>query len=222
MYFANRQESGHRLAAEFNEYRGEETVVLGLTHGGIPVAYEVASALDAPLDVLVVRKLGAPDQPEFAVGAVAPGATVYDREAVRLLRLPEQYLEAITQRESRELARQEALYRERHPQIDLTGKTVIIVDDGIATGATTAAGIASVRKRSAREIIVAAPVCSANAARRLGAEADRVMYLDAPEDFRAVGSYYEDFTQVSDEDVQAILKRSRLEREAHMRHEVSS
>lgn len=214
MYFSNRCDAGRRLAARLVPYRADQPVVLGLPGGGVPVAYEVAKALEAPLDVLVVRKLGAPGHEELAIGAVAPGVTVIDDETLELLRVPPSYVERVKAREEAEVQRRMELFSDTGEPPVLTGRAVILVDDGIATGATTLAAARAARLLGAVKIVIAAPVVSPPALDRLRGAADAVEYLAAPAGFRAVGQYYEDFTQVAPEDVRALLKRARLEREA--------
>lgn len=214
MYFPNRVTAGRWLATALERYRADHPIVLALPRGGVPVGYEVAHALGAPLDVLVVRKVGAPDNPELAVGAVAPGVTLIDHETVRLLGVSEAYLERAVARARREVQQGLERFRGPEPWPDLRGRTVIVVDDGIATGATAGAAVQAVRKLGAQRVIVAAPVCSEDA-ERLRDVADDVVCLYRPKQFGAVGYWYLDFTQVPDEEVRALLKRARLEQEAH-------
>ncbi|HKI93671.1 MAG TPA: phosphoribosyltransferase [Gemmatimonadales bacterium] len=214
MFFRNRVDAGHRLAEALERYRDSDPVVLGLPRGGIPVAFQVAHALDAPLDVLVVRKLGAPDQPELAIGAVAPGTRVLNDEVIRLLNISPEYIARVEARERRVVDERIARYRGNTPSVPIAGRTVIIVDDGIATGATARAAIAAVRALGAREVVVAAPVCSPEAKALLEETADQVVCLDAPPDFQAVGYWYEDFRQTTDDEVREYLLRSHREREA--------
>ncbi len=215
MYFHNRCEAGRRLARGLLQYQAEGPVVLALPRGGVPVAYEVAHLLEAPLDVLVASKIGAPGRPELAVGAVASSAAYYDEESIQLLGVSRRFLSE----ESDRLRRHNEAARERFQldpaEPDLRDKTAIIVDDGIATGATAIAAVQSARHLGAAKVVVSAPVCAPEAKRRLEAHADAVVCLEAPADFGAVGFWYEDFSQVSDQDVRLLLKRARLEREAH-------
>lgn len=221
MIFTNRCEAGRRLAEALAGHHGASAVVLALPRGGVPVAYEVARALAASLDVLVVRKLGAPGQPELAIGAVTTDVVVLDREAVDLLGVSGEYVDQMVKQERREVKRRAELFRGDRPSLDVRDRTVILVDDGIATGSTMAAAIDAVRKLGARRVVVATPVASPQALVRLRARADHVVCLEAPPEFPAVGVYYEDFTQTTDEEVCRLLKRGLLEREARYRPQAS-
>ena len=206
--FTNRVEAGRRLGRALLHYRGPETVVLGLPRGGVPVAREVADALGAPLDVLVIRKLGSPRHPEFAVGAIGEnGVRIVDTESVRMMRLDERELETVEQHERTELTRRSDRFRAGKPGLDLTGKRAIIVDDGVATGATATAACRVARQLGAAEIILATPVAPADWADRLSAEADALVALETPEQFWAVGQWYTRFDQTTDEEVIACLER---------------
>lgn len=222
MFFQNRCDAGRRLARQLEPLRDGHPIVIGVARGGVPVAYEVATALEAPLDALVTRKLGAPGQPEFAIGALAPGVHVLDDASIRLLHIPRSYVDSVIKREQREVETRLALYRGERPPVDVAGHPVILVDDGIATGSTARAAVRSVRGMGARQVTVAVPVCSREARARLREEADDVISLSTPDDFWAVGYYYEDFTPTSDQEVIALLKRAALEREARFHHEVES
>lgn len=210
MRWKNRDQAGRQLAAKLSEYRGADVVVLGLPRGGVAVAVPVAEALGAPLDVLVARKIGAPGQPEFGIGAITSrGVQVLNDAVVRHMFLPPGYMALEGERQ-----RQVALDRERRfhgdrEALPLAGKTAIIVDDGIATGMTVMAAIADLRARppasQPREIVVAAPVIAPDTEVRLLERADRVVALAVPDDFMAVGQYYDDFRQVEDEEVKAML-----------------
>ena len=180
--------------------------MLGLPRGGVPVAAEVATALDAPLDVFVVRKLGVPSQPELALGAIASGGTiVLNDDIVRLTGIDETRLRSIVDAQRAEVEARDHLYRGTRPPLDLSGKRVLLVDDGLATGATMRAAVAAVRQRSAASIVVAVPVGAVEAVATLRAEADRVEALSTPADFVAVGLWYRDFQQVSDDEVRRLL-----------------
>ncbi len=181
--------------------KGKDVIVLALPRGGLPVATEVAEELKAPLDVLVVRKVGVPWQPELAMGAVAKGTRVLDHSLIRGLRIPEGELEAVIAREEREVQRREKLFRGDAPPPDLEGKTVLIVDDGLATGSTMAAAVKCVRASKPAKVVVAVPVGSSDASEWLGREADECICLETPVPFSSVGQWYEDFRQVSDEEV---------------------
>lgn len=208
--FADREDAGRRLAAWLlpNAPAGE-VVVLGLPRGGVPVAYELAAALGAPLDVFVVRKLGSPCNPELAAGAIASGgAIVYNVDVLAALGLTEERLAPVLERETEELARRERVYRAGRPPYDLRGKSVILVDDGIATGATMRAAVEAARSLGPKEIIVAAPNGSREAVALLEKTADRVAVLSVPEPYMGVGAWYMDFPQLSDEDVVDTLARA--------------
>lgn len=208
--FTDRAEAGRALAALLIAYaHREDVVVLGLPRGGVPVAYEVAAALHAPLDVIVVRKLGAPGQPEFAVGAIASGGVSILNEDEAALVADSPYLRAEIAREHKELMRREALYRNERLPLSLKDRTVILVDDGAATGATMRAAVRAARKLAAHRIIVAVPVAPAQSLEALRAEADEVVCIVAPAFFRSVGEWYREFEQTSDTEVSMLLARAR-------------
>ena len=206
MRFADREAAGRALAGHLSRYRGEQTVVLGLPRGGVVVAWQVAQRLVAPLDVIVVRKLGVPWQPELAMGAIGEGGVrVLDRtDDVS----PEQLLR-VEEAEREVLDRRVALYRQGMPSLELANKTAIIVDDGIATGSTSRAACLVVRARGAARVVMAAPVGPAGVERALSDVADEVVCPWTAADFRAVGQYYDDFAQVSDDEVRRILAAAR-------------
>jgi len=216
--FANRCDAGRQLAQQLLSYRGEDLVVVGLSRGGVPVAYEIADALDAPLDVLVVDKVRTPHLPELALGAVAPDAIAMNDEVVRTLDLEPSAVEQAVKRSRAVVDQRLKSYREDRVPVPLAQRTVIIVDDGIATGATTLAAVRSVRSAGAARVIVAAPTCAREAVAHLKKEVDRVVCVESPADFRAVGLWYEDFTQVKDAEVVATLRRAHRERTAHKTH----
>lgn len=208
--FRDRAEAGRRLGARLGE-RGlsGDVIVLGLPRGGVPVACEAAAMIDAPVDLLIVRKLGAPFNPELAVGSIASGGiTVYNRGILAQLGIDEEALEPIAEREHRELERREKAYRGDKPLPKLAGKTVVLVDDGAATGATMHAGVEAVKALGPDRTIVALPTSSREAADRLRSVADEVIVLSIPEPYYAVGSWYLDFDQLSDEDVTDWLARA--------------
>lgn len=205
MRFRDRADGGRQLAVRLRAHTDGDAIVLGLPRGGVVVAAEVARALDLPLDVVVSRKLGAPYQPELAIGAIAPGASVLREELVEMLGISEQEVARITQRETARLAEYERRFRGDRPSPELAGRTVIIVDDGLATGATATAAVRSARTKGPARVIVAAPVCAPETVDALRREADEVVCVDQPDDFRAVGLWYEDFAQVTDEEVEALL-----------------
>jgi putative phosphoribosyl transferase len=205
--FRNRSEAGHVLAGALSRYAGrDDVVVLALPRGGVPVAYEVAKELDAPLDVFVVRKLGVPGHEELAMGAIASGGVlVLDDRVLRWLGISEEQIQDTLARELEELRRREAAYREGRPQPNLEGKTVILVDDGLATGATMQAAAHAVRRHRPARIVIAVPVASATTCEQLRDEADEVVCAITPAPFNAVGDWYEDFSQTNDEEVRALL-----------------
>lgn len=206
MVFSDRREAGQRLAERLRHLVSEDPVVVALPRGGVPVAVEVAHALHAPLDILAVRKLGAPGHPELAVGAVAEGSVgVLDQRMVRATSASEQEIDATLDRESAELDRRVDVYRRACPPTDLEDRVVIVVDDGLATGLTDLAAVRALRARGARRIVVAAPVGSRAATELLGTEADDVICAFIPRDLRSVGQWYADFGEVRDEDVLALL-----------------
>ena len=206
MRFRDRREAGRALAQDLADLAVERPVVVALPRGGVPVGYEVAQALQAPLEVLAVRKLGAPGNPEYGVGAVAEdGTAVLDRQAAVAAGMSRELLADTVQREVAELARRVKHYREGRPMTSLGDRTVVLVDDGVATGVTDLAAIRALRKRSPRRIVLAAPVAPADSLRMLAAEADEVVCPHIPRDFGGVGRWYEDFSQVTDEEVLELL-----------------
>jgi len=209
MQFADRRDAGRRLAAELLPLAKERPVVVALPRGGVPVAVEVARALDAPLDILAVRKLGAPGNRELGVGAVAEGGSaVLDSSSAEQLGLTSSVLDATLERETQELRRRVDRYRGERPPIAVRGRTVIVVDDGLATGLSDLAAIRALRKREARRIVVAVPVGSRESIEMLGEEADQVLCLMIPDRLYGVGLWYEDFAPVSDEEVLALLEEA--------------
>lgn len=209
MLFTHRAEAGERLAEALRHLKGEDPVVLGLPRGGVPVAYRVARALGAPLDVVVVRKLGVPHHRELGFGAIGEGGVrVVSEDIVRGSRLDPQDIEAVEHAEAAELARQVARFRGDRPRVPLDGRTVIVVDDGIATGATAAAACEVVRAQGAARVVLAVPVAPPDAVARLGSAADEVVCLATPHAFRAVGEWYQDFSQTPDEEVVFLLARA--------------
>lgn len=208
--FADRADAGRRLADALAEYvEHPDVVVLALPRGGVPVGYEVARRLRAPLDVYLVRKLGVPGHEELAMGALASDATcVVDDDLIAALGIDEAELEAVIQREMSELRRRESAYREASPKLDLSGKIVIVVDDGLATGATMRAAAMALRQHHPAKIVVAVPVSAPRTAASLQRVADRVVCVHTPEPFHAVGLYYQNFEQTTDDEVRALLSRS--------------
>lgn len=204
--YEDRRQAGRILAPLVAEIPGlENGIVLGLPRGGVPVAYEVARAMHLPLDVLMVRKLGAPGQRELAIGAVASGGIVaINAELVEAFHLSEESVRAAAEREQEEIARRERAYRQGLPPLRIDGRTVILVDDGLATGATMRAAARAVRPH-ARQVIIAVPVAASSICRQLEAEADRVVCAATPEPLESVGQYYRDFSPTTDEEVRALL-----------------
>jgi len=208
MIFSDRIDAGRRLAKKLDVYAGRNDVlVLGIPRGGVPVAFQVATELGAPLDVFVVRKLGVPSHEELAFGAIATGGVrVLDAQIVDEVGISDLEIERIAAKERQELNRRESVYRGGRPPLNLGGKTVILVDDGIATGASTLAAITALRELKPARIVLAAPVAPASTCRRLRRKVDDLVCLDTPEDFFAIGQFYEDFSQVSDEEVTSLLQ----------------
>jgi predicted phosphoribosyltransferase len=211
--FRNRCHAGSVLSQKLKGYDNRNDVlVLGLPRGGVPVAHEVAMALRAPLDVFIVRKLGVPGHEEYAMGAIASGGVQVLNEAlVKELMLGTTEIDAVVQREQLELARRERLYRGERPLPDLRGRTALVVDDGMATGATMRAAVKALRALKAGRIVVAVPVGAADTCAALRKEADKVVCAATPEPFRAVGAWYEDFSQTCDDEVRELLAASRRE-----------
>ena len=209
--FEDRAEAGRRLGRRLREEYGgrPDLLVLGLPRGGVPVAREVARALDAPLDVLVVRKLGVPSQPELAFGAIAGGGERYvDRDMVRRLGLSEEQIEEVTAREREELRRREDEYRGGRREVRVEGRTVLVVDDGVATGATLQAALRVLREADAGRIVVAVPVAPSDSLEKLAEEADEVVCLRTPEPFFAISPHYRSFPQTSDDEVRRLLREA--------------
>ena len=204
--FKDRREAGRQMAEALRHHAGDDVIVLGLPRGGVPVAAEVARILGAPLDVLVVRKLGLPGHEEYAMGAIASGGVMVLREdIIGRLGLPRREVDAVIARETRELERREQAYRKNRPPLPVEGRTVILIDDGVATGSTMLAAVELLRRRHAGKIVVAVPVAATDSVEHLQRQADEVVVLSEPEPFVAVGLYYEDFSQTSDEEVSALL-----------------
>lgn len=208
--FDNRLDAGRRLAAKLARIAGtEDLLILALPRGGVPVAAEVARVLGIPFDVLIVRKLGVPGHEEFAFGAIASGGIqILDKNLISRLGFKQTPIDTVIQRETAELARRERFYRNGRAMPAIEGQTVILVDDGIATGSTMLAAIELLRGREARRIIVAVPVAPGDTARRLRKQADEVITLYEPEAFVAVGEWYDDFSQTSDDEVRDLLAKA--------------
>jgi len=208
--FRDRTHAGRRLAAELAPYAGRPNLlVLALPRGGVPVAFEVAQALDAPLDVFLVRKLGVPGHEELAMGAIASGGIrVLNPEVVRMLRVPEHAIDAVAAKEERELERRERAYRGDRPEPEIRGRTVLLVDDGLATGSTMRAAVAALRSEHPERLVVGVPVSAPDTCDALRDEVDDIVCAITPEPFHAVGLWYQDFSQTTDEEVHALLERA--------------
>jgi putative phosphoribosyl transferase len=208
--FRDRHEAGKRLAARLVRYRNRpDVLVMAIPRGGVPVAYEVAKALAVPLDVIVVRKLGLPGQPELAMGAIASGGVrVLNQDVVRALRIPERTIDSVAALEAAELERRERLYRGERPAEDPTGQTVILVDDGLATGSSMQAAIAAQRARGAASIVVAVPVGPRSTCLEIARLVDGLVCLKQPAFFAAVGEWYADFNPTTDDEVRQLLESS--------------
>ena len=200
--FRDRAEAGQRLAEQLERYKDENPIVLALPRGGVPVGYEVARALGAQFDVFVVRKLGAPFQPELGIGAIAPGGVlVLDQETIRTLGITDDEIERIVEQEKAEMERRLQRFRGDRPFPNLHDHTIILVDDGLATGVTAYSAVRALRQMHPRKIVLAVPVCAAQTARALSDEVAELVCLSAPADFGAVGIWYRNFEQTSDEEV---------------------
>jgi putative phosphoribosyl transferase len=209
MRFRDRSDAGRRLAAHLSKLPTDDLVVLALPRGGVPVAFEVATALGVSLDVILVRKLGAPMQPELAMGAIGEdGVRVVNDEVVRYMQSSAAEFAAVEARERRELDRRAVRYRAGRPRLALDGRTALIVDDGIATGSTARAACQVARAHGAARVIMAAPIASPSAIAQLRLEADDVIALEHPASFRAIGEFYDDFSQTTDEEVLDLLGRA--------------
>ncbi|SFY51505.1 phosphoribosyltransferase family protein [Streptomyces sp. F-1] len=210
MRFANRLEAGRRLGRRLEYLRGQDVVVLGLPRGGVPVAAAVAEALDAPLDVCLVRKLGVPYQPELAMGAIGEdGVRVLNPDVLRVTGVSDEELARVEERERRALAERAGRYRGEGTLASVAGRTAVVVDDGVATGSTARVACRVARARGAARIVLAVPVAPRDFARRLGGDADELVCLETPWDFAAVGQFYDDFAQTEDDEVTACLRRHR-------------
>lgn len=208
MQFRDRVDAGRRLAEALAGHAGDDCVVLALPRGGVPVAAEIARRLGAPLDLLLVRKIGVPQQPELAMGAVIDGAepiVVRNREIMRMANVTEKEFQEVCERETREIERRRQRYLAARPQVEVAGKVAIIVDDGIATGSTAEAAIRGIRRRGPSRIVLAVPVAPPDTVQKFRSEVDEIVCLEQPEPFYAIGLHYSDFQQVSDQEVVALL-----------------
>jgi putative phosphoribosyl transferase len=206
MPFRDRRDAGRHLAEELSPFASAQPLVLALPRGGVPVAYEVATRLRAPLDVLIVRKLGAPRHPELAMGAIASGgAVVLNADVLRSLRIGEAEVQREAARQAVEVARRTALYRRGSPAPDVRGRTVVLVDDGLATGSTMQVAVKALREYGPARVVVAVPVAAPEARELLTHVADEVVCVEVPADFRSVGRWYQDFEQTVDDEVRSLL-----------------
>ena len=214
--FEDRRDAGRRLAGKLSRFRDERPMIFALPRGGVPVGYEISRALTAPLDVFVSRKLGAPGQPEFGIGAVAAGGVrVLNEDVVKRLGITDEYVERITARETAEVERRLRYFRGDRPEPEVGGRTAILVDDGLATGVTARAAVEALRLRGPRRLVLAAPVCAAQTAELLRPGVDELVCLESPTDLGAIGFWYRDFQQTTDEEVVELLERARSERGAN-------
>jgi predicted phosphoribosyltransferase len=211
--YQDRRHAGRVLAAALQKYAGRrDVVVLAVPRGGVPVAYEIATRLGVPLDVFVVRKLGLPGHEELAMGAIASGGVlVLNRPVIEQLAISEATLQRVIAKEQAELARREQMYRQGRPPLDVTGKISILVDDGLATGSTMRAAIAALRQLGARGIVVAVPIAAPSTCEELESVADEVVCAATPEPFHAVGLWYADFEQTTDDEVRELLEEAARE-----------
>jgi putative phosphoribosyl transferase len=223
MRFQNRSEAGRLLAAKLSSYaHRRDVLVLGLPRGGVPVAYEIAQALGAPLDIMVVRKLGVPGARELAMGALASGGVrLRNDQVVAAYRIPADVYQAVADREERELERREQLYRGTIPALDVDGRTVILVDDGIATGSTVRAALAALQPRRPARVIVATPVAAAETANLLRTECDEFVSLLVPLEFLSVGFWYDEFAETGDDEIRPLLDRQSLPGDVWPTHDSS-
>jgi len=209
--FQDRTDAGQELAARLTKYANRpDVLVLALPRGGVPVAYEVAKKIGAPLDVFLVRKLGVPGHEELAMGAIASGGVrVINEDVVRFLNIPDEVIDAVAADEQQELERRGSVYRDERPPPDVKGRVVILIDDGLATGSTMRAAAAALRKQGPARIVVAVPVSAPETCNEFRSEVDEIVCAVTPEPFRGVGLWYKDFSQTTDEEVRELLERAR-------------
>jgi predicted phosphoribosyltransferase len=213
--FEDRRDGGRRLAWKLSRFEGERPVVFALPRGGVPVGYEISRSLEAPLDVFISRKLGAPGQPEFGIGAVAAGGVrILNQDVVRRLGISDDYVERITAQELAEVRRRLRYFRGERPETEVVGRTAILVDDGLATGVTARAAVQALRLRKPGRLVLAAPVCAAQTAALFKRAVDELVCLETPSDLGAIGFWYKNFEQTSDEEVVELLERARSEQSA--------
>jgi putative phosphoribosyl transferase len=211
--FRDREDAGRRLAERLVRYRAESPIVFALPRGGVPVGYEIAHALEAPLDIFIARKLGAPGREEFGIGAVAQGGVrVLNERAVEALEIPEEYIERVAKQEAEEIERRLLILRGDRREPEVEGRTAILVDDGLATGVTARAAVEALRRRNPGRLVLAVPVCAAQSVELLRPEVDELVRLEAPSNLMAISLWYQDFLQVEDEEVVELLERARRER----------
>lgn len=206
--FKDRVDAGKQLADKLQKYSGADTIVFAIPRGGVVIGYEVAVALNAPLEVIIPRKIGAPGQPELAIGAIGDGISVLDEQTIRYLDVSEKYIHEEIERQRREVERRWQFYRGDKPFPDISNKTVLLVDDGIATGYTTMAAARALRKKNPGKLVLAVPVAPPDSVQRLRPEVDELIVLETPDMFHAVSAWYEEFPQTSDEEVIALLQRA--------------
>ena len=208
-YFLDRYDAGRRLAAAMSNYADQpDLLILALPRGGVPVGYEVARVLHTQLDVFLVRKLGFPGHPELAMGAIATGGVrILDRQLIRMYGVPVEEIERVTAAERREMERRERLYRDDRPPPDVRGRTVILIDDGLATGSTMRAAVEALREEGAKKLVVAVPVAAPDTCAAMKDDVDQIVCAVTPDPFRAVGIWYADFSETTDEEVRELLSR---------------
>lgn len=211
--FENRTDAGKKLAVKLEKFRNKKIMVLAIPRGGVIVGYEIAKKLHAPLDIIVPRKLRAPNQPEYAIGAITEdGNIILNEHAVNSLNISDEYINLESQRQKKEIVRRLRTYKGNQEIPDLTGYYVIVVDDGIATGATMKAALISVKKRGAKSVILAIPVASSSSLNMLKDDADETICLYVPKSFYAIGQFYNSFEQNSDQEVKELLEQNKLDR----------